>query len=183
MTWSAYVLDPRTKSSPPVEAPIPDDASIEQLRCHTRNAIENARASLTIATEDREKAKILTERLDKAVRETCPEASSSDTRQRTHHCCGIGGSRSRGPVLLISEGFPEEEAKNSGCPSGAISASCCSANSTLEATAECRRNYGRYFLTNRREVCPALETTAEGRGSSSQGHTRTKSTRAKGASK
>ena len=83
MTWSAYVLDPRTKSSPPVEAPIPDDASIEQLRCHTRNAIENARASLTIATEDREKAKILTERLDKAVRETCPEASSSDTRQRT----------------------------------------------------------------------------------------------------
>ena len=36
MTWSAYVLDPRTKSVPPVGEPIPDDASIEQLRCHTR---------------------------------------------------------------------------------------------------------------------------------------------------
>jgi hypothetical protein len=95
------VLDPRTKSVPPVGEPIPDDASIEQLRCHTREAIEKARASLkevkrltelrdtraqaslASATEDRKEAKRFTELLDKAVRATIPDASSPDTRQCT----------------------------------------------------------------------------------------------------
>ena len=38
---------------------------------------------MTSATEDRKEAKRLTELLDKAVRATCPDASSPDTRQRT----------------------------------------------------------------------------------------------------
>ena len=52
MTWSAYALDPRTKSSPPVEDPIPDDASIEQLRCHTQGAIDASTEQLRCHTRE-----------------------------------------------------------------------------------------------------------------------------------